>query len=79
MVQGLCDCFLFVGGFHYRALDNKSMAKCKQNPSSKGGKEGTNEIRNVNVQGEGNCSSRSAYRRYEVKHKTNTRQHVRRY
>jgi hypothetical protein len=44
MVQGICDYFLFVGGFHYRALDNKSMAKRKQNPLSKGGEEGINEI-----------------------------------
>jgi hypothetical protein len=44
MVQGLCDCFLFVGWFHYRVFDNKNMAKCKQNPLSKGGEEGTNDI-----------------------------------
>jgi hypothetical protein len=40
MVQGLCDCFLFVGGFHYRALNNKSMARYKQNPPLEGDKEG---------------------------------------
>jgi hypothetical protein len=40
MVQGLCDYFLFVCGFHYRALDNKNMARYKQNPPLKGDMEG---------------------------------------
>jgi len=80
MVQGICDYFLFVGGFHYRALDNKSMAKRKQNPLSKGGEEGINEIWDVNVQGERDCCSRSAYQSwFEIKRKTNTREHVKRY
>jgi hypothetical protein len=37
------------------------MAKCKQNPLLEGGEEGTNDIQNANVQGEGDCNPNSAY------------------
>jgi hypothetical protein len=61
MVQSLRDCPLFVGGFHYKALDNKSMVKHKWNLMLEGGEKVANDIRNVNVWGEGNYSPRSVY------------------
>jgi hypothetical protein len=39
-VEDLCECSFFVDEFHCRALDNNSMAKCEQNPSSERGREG---------------------------------------
>ncbi len=61
VVQDLCECSFFVDGFHYKALDNNIMAKCKQNPFSEGCRESAQDIQDVNVQGEGDCSMRNAY------------------
>ncbi len=67
-------------GSHYKALNNNDMAKCKQNPSSEGGREGAQDIQDVNVQGEGDCSLRNAYQSwYEVKRKANTQKCVKKY
>ncbi len=66
-------------GFHCRAFDNNNMAKCKQNPFLEGCRECAQDIQDVNVQGEGDCSPRSAHQSYEVKHKTNKQKCVVRY
>jgi hypothetical protein len=55
------------------------MAKCKQNPFLEGCRECAQDIQDVNVQGEGDCSPRSAHQSYEVKHKTNKQKCVVRY
>ncbi len=48
-------------GIHCKVFDNNNMPKRKQNPMSKGDEEGAQDIQNVNVQGEGDCSMRNVY------------------
>jgi hypothetical protein len=50
--------FFLRGGFYYKVFDENNMPKHKQNPPSKGDGEGAQDIQNVNVQGEANCSLR---------------------